>query len=123
MELNELMELVDVTAALQYERLELDRKSKELKKQEDAKKARIAQEMGYLGLTSLSGRSGQTATVKTSIEPMAADWGLIYDYIRQNDALDLLHKRLTASAIKLRWEEGQTIPGIDKYEETKLVIS
>jgi hypothetical protein len=51
-------------------------------------------------------------TLVTSTEPVATEWPKLLDYIRENDALDMLQKRLTASAVKLRWADGQEIPGI-----------
>jgi hypothetical protein len=60
------------------------------------------------------------ATLVTSEEPVATNWPLLLDYIRENDALDLLQKRLTPSAIKARWLDKTEIPGIE--HATKLSI-
>lgn len=48
-----------------------------------------------------------------SMEPMAVNWPHILDYIVEHDAVDLLQKRLTASAVKARFTEGEKIPGIE----------
>lgn len=123
MELKELMALVDMLAGTEADRLALDRRSKELKKIEDDFRATIIKEMQYLGLTSINGHSGRIANTKTSVEPVVVDWPTTLQYIRETGNLDLLHKRLTASAVKLRWADGVMVPGVDQYEETKLVLS
>lgn len=123
MELKELMALVDTVANIDEERLALDRKSKELKKLEDEHKARIMQEMAYLGLTQLNGFSGRIAQVRTSVEPVVTDWHETLQYIRDTGSTDLLQRRLTVSAVKLRWADGLQIPGVDQYEESKLLLA
>jgi hypothetical protein len=122
-ELKDLMLLIDEAATVETERLALDRRSKELKKSEEDYKAKIMQAMNYLGLTTLNGYSGKTATMKHTVEPVVNDWSQTLQYIRETGNLDLLHKRLTASAVKLRWADGISIPGVDQYEETKLTIT
>jgi hypothetical protein len=44
--------------------------------------------------------------------PVVVDWPSTLNWIKENRAVDLLQKRLTESAVKLRWEEGITIPGV-----------
>jgi hypothetical protein len=123
MELKELMSLVDQLNLTEMDRLELDRLSKAKKVIEDDLRARIMKEFDYLGLTALSGVCGRTAHLKTSIEPVVNEWPSLHKYIITTGHLDLLHKRLTASAVKLRWADGIDIPGVDRYEERKLILS
>jgi len=52
-------------------------------------------------------------------EPNVDNWSELIQYIKETGELDLLHKRLTASAVKQRWEEGKTLPGVSsvvKYD-------
>ena len=49
---------------------------------------------------------------RIKIKPVAADWNALYAYIVENDAFDLLHKRITEAAVKLRWDDSVQIPGI-----------
>jgi hypothetical protein len=51
-------------------------------------------------------------TLIESTEPVVNEWPKVLDYIIENDAVDLLQKRLTASAVKKRWDDGVSIPGI-----------
>ena len=123
MELNELMNVIDELSALAIERKELTKKADAFKKQEDDLKARLMQEMNYLGLTTLSGKTGAVANMKRVVEPVVSDWPTLLEHIRSTGSLDLLHRRLTVAAVKLRWADGIALPGVDAYEETKLTIS
>lgn len=123
MDLKELMNLIDVCSSTQLERQELDRKSKQLKKQEDAFKADILQAMQELALTNLNGFSGRTARIESEFVPVATNWEEVYRFIKEHDAFDLLHKRLTVTAVRLRWDDGVEVSGIDRYVETKLVLA
>jgi hypothetical protein len=53
------------------------------------------------------------ARIITTFEPDVQSWPLLLDYIRDNNALDMLQKRVTASAVKARWSEGEIIPGVE----------
>jgi len=115
--------MIDEISALAVERKELTRRADAYKKQEDDLKARLMRDMLLLGLTTLGGTSGATAEMKTVVEPVVSDWPGLLDYIRKTGSLDLLHKRLTVAAVKLRWADGVALPGVEAYEETKLTIS
>lgn len=43
----------------------------------------------------------------------AVDWNAIYQYIDENDAIDLLQKRLTPTAVTDRFNAGEHIPGVE----------
>jgi hypothetical protein len=56
--------------------------------------------------------NGFTAMVTSSEEPFIVNFEDLAEYIRENNAIDLLQKRLTPGAVKLRWKDGLTVPGI-----------
>jgi hypothetical protein len=44
------------------------------------------------------------------------------DYIRETGSLDLLHRRLTESAVSARWAEGVNIPGVSVHTKHDLKL-
>lgn len=52
------------------------------------------------------------AYLKASEEPVVESWPDLLDYIARNQAFDLFQKRVTASAVKLRWKDGVHVNGI-----------
>lgn len=57
------------------------------------------------------------------ITPTVFDWEETLRWIRAEAALDLLQRRLTESAVKLRWDNGVTIPGIMKSVKWGLTVN
>lgn len=51
-----------------------------------------------------------------------ADKLALHQYIYEHNAIDLLQARLTESAVRLRLEDGITVPGIRIEFEDKLII-
>lgn len=123
------MELADLKAtAIRYEetkadRLAADKLSRNLKTKED--------ELAFLMVTHCREHGGAGVDLadvlieyNTMLKPVPEDWDAIHRYIKEFDAIDLVHKRLTESAVQLRWDDGVTIPGVgDKIvEKVKVVI-
>jgi hypothetical protein len=100
-------------------------KQREVDELEVVEKKLKAEIIAALAASSAKAIGGQTVTLtlKTKNKPVARDWSQVYDYIKQHDAFDLLQKRLTETAVSLRWEEGEVIPGIEKFPVDDLSIS
>lgn len=103
-------------------RLEAEKAIKVMKSTELALRIRIKQ---LLDSVSLEAGRGQTATasIQYSTEPTAKDWSAIYAYIRDNDAFDMLQRRLSSTAVKDRWDSGIIIPGIEKFDTWDLSVT
>ena len=54
-------------------------------------------------------------SLTTKIKPIANDWEAVWDWAVANEGSDLFQRRLSDKAVKLRWEDGVNIPGIDEY--------
>lgn len=55
-----------------------------------------------------------TAYKKTGSSTKVADWNVLIDYIKKNDAFDLLVKNVAKEAVKARLDEtGELVPGVD----------
>lgn len=121
MELMELSKLVDDYVEKREERLAADRKANALKKQETHMADRLIQVMRENDTRWCAGHTHRVQ-MNLSSKPVASDWEALYGYMKEHDAMDLVQKRLHESAIALRVEEGEEIPGIEYNEVTKLSI-
>jgi len=117
----ELQEILKAAKSLDQRRLELDRESKKVAAEVDELKAQAIVLMLKEGIDSIS-LAEVTATIQEKEKPFIVDYGLLEEYIVENKAIDLLQKRLTESAVKLRWSDGITIPGVGVITETKLQL-
>jgi hypothetical protein len=55
--------------------------------------------------------------------PICGDWVKLYGHIKKTGDFDLLHKRISATAIKERWMGGKDVPGIEHMEAFDAVAS
>jgi len=117
-----LPDLIDNYIATRDRRLALDKQANDLKEQEEDLKKIIVSKFREGFITAQGAKNG-IVKMKRSLEPVATDWSLIYDYIQDHDAFDLLHKRLTTTAVKARWDDGVSIPGVDSTEIFTLSVS
>ena len=122
MEARELAAKVDEFLGVEAERLALDRKSKDLKKKENELREYLLAFMQREGVPAIGGTLGTVRTEDRQI-PTVRNWEDLYDYILENKAFDLLHRRLTDSAVAARWEDNLEVPGVEKFIVTKLFIS
>lgn len=119
MDIQELDGKIQRLEALIKERAALRKQLKSLDDIASGIEAELIMLMVERGVNSLGGVD-HYFVLDRSVEPELVDWGALSNYIREYDALDLLQKRLTVSAVKLRWADNIVIPGVDKYEKLKL---
>lgn len=96
------------------ERLAKQKETDKLKEEEEALKTAIIACLRGADLKPL-GANASNVTLSTKMKPTVADWPKLYGFIYKHEAIDLLQKRLTESAVQLRWDESIVIPGVDKF--------
>jgi len=62
-----------------------------------------------------------SATVTETVVPKIEDWGAVEQYVLDNDAVYLLHRRVSAGPWKELLDAGDNVPGIVPF--TKKAIS
>jgi hypothetical protein len=115
-------ELVEKFLAVREERLLADKHAADLKTQETELKLQIINELRDRHLTAIGADSGIT-TLTCKKKPQATDWTLIYNFMYEQKAFHLLHKRLTEEAIREYWQEGIPVPGVTEVDIYDLTIS
>ena len=63
-----------------------------------------------------------TVSKLSNVVPSVTDWDALYEFIRENDAMYMLQRRLLASAYRELVEErdGEDIPGVAPFEQVTL---
>ena len=64
-----------------------------------------------------------TLTLDKDDTPMPQDWEALQNHITLTGEFDLLHKRVSVTAIRKRWEEGQEVPGVGHVEKFEAKVS
>lgn len=100
----------------------------EVKERVDAIKAKMTKLEAYLkeqmdaqGLTSFKSDYG-TAFLTTTDFANVADWDAVLGFIRENDAYDMLEKRVSKNAVRAYMEQTKAVPPGVNYG-TKLDVN
>ena len=122
MDLAELGNLADTLHAKRADRLAADKIAAKLKSEEYALQMQLISEMEGNDLSSIGGTE---CIIKRKVHQraVAGNWTEIYQYILEHEAFDLLHKRLTDSAILLRKDDGVDVPGVTLLDYSKITYS
>jgi hypothetical protein len=101
----------DLLYTTREQRLALQKQVDELKALETRLKEFFIDTLPKSQATGVAGKLARVTVVqKTS--PIVEDWEAFYAYVKKNNAFELMQKRLSDTAVKERWEDGKTIPGV-----------
>ena len=70
----------------------------------------IMKTMSDAGITQ-AGSDKASCHMRETQQPAIEDWSQFYDYVAKTNQFELLHKRLSSTAFKERWDAGENIPG------------
>jgi hypothetical protein len=117
-----LLDLVDNYISTRAQRLAADKEAASIKEIEDDLKKTIIAKYREQGLKALGARNG-TVKMNTAMKPKIRDWTELWAHIQETGEFELLHKRLTESAVEERWEAGELVPGVGSEEVVNLSVS
>jgi len=106
-----LSELINKLADLKAQRIELSSKDIELGRQIATLEGDIMHAMNEAGTMKAASDLGHSVSMAKTKHPTITDWDKFYAYVNSTNSFDLLHKRLSSTAFKDRWEAGEEIPG------------
>lgn len=110
--------LMTITAARQV----LTRRAEIEKEQETLVEEKI---FDMFGKSELEGAMGKlaTASIQRVNVPTLKDWNKFSAYVKKNDAFDLLQRRLSSEACRLRWDAKKDIPGVEVFTRVSLKLT
>jgi len=117
-----LPDLVDNYISTRAQRLAKEKEAADIKEIEDDLKIAIMSKYREQGLKALGARNG-TVKMNRTIKPKIRNWDELWAHIRETGEFELLHKRLTESAVEERWENGELVPGVGSEEVFTLSVS
>jgi len=111
---------IDKLFLLRARKRELEDQIKEIEGEYKELHDELLQTCDDVGTTTARG-SLASVTVTESLVPRIEDWGLASEWIMNNDALYLCHRRISSGPWKELLNSGANVPGITPY--TKRAIS
>lgn len=120
--MSKLGEMIDAVHALRAKRIEMQKQVDEVKADEERMKREI---IALLKDAAVEGATGGEANARITkrVVPTVKDWSKLYQYVRDNDAWDMLDKRCNAAAFRARLDDGVEVPGVEAYEVEDLSIT
>lgn len=113
-----------IGAARKALKAEYDAADKELKTQQESLEGVM---LGFLNDSNQDSSTNEFGKFsrKEDLKPSAEDWPTIYDWIKENDAWELLHKRLGKTFVEKYAEEnkGALPPGVKVFREYVLHVA
>lgn len=109
----------DLLYELREKRLELNRAVAALAEKESALQEHIINSLPKSDATGVRGKVAQVSIISKEVGT-ARDWNKIFNYVQKKGAWDLLQHRLNDAAVAARWEEGEKIPGVEKFQVNKV---
>jgi hypothetical protein len=117
-----LPDLINNYISIRAQRLVADKEAATLKETEDDI-GKLIIEKFRAGNISAQGAGNGLIKMAEVVEPVAEDWPQVWGYIEEHQAWELVHKRITVTAVRERWEAGEEIPGIGRMTKYKLSVS
>jgi hypothetical protein len=71
---------------------------------------------------SKAGNDKATCSMRQTLQPAIDDWKVFYDYVAETGQFELLHKRLSSTAFRERWDAGEAIPGTSTSAVWELTV-
>ncbi len=98
---------------------------KEVDKLEGLEKALKDRFINELSTQDASGIAGKQALAKIVVKdvPTMDDDKAFYAHVKKTGDFDLLQRRLSAEAVKLRWQAGKKVPGVGVFHSKSVSIT
>lgn len=106
-----LSEIINKLVEVKAQRTELAKKDEDLGKQIATLERDLMHAMNEAGTMKAASDLGHSVSMSKNKHPTITDWDKFYAYVTTTNSFDLLHKRLSSTAFKDRWEAGEEIPG------------
>mgnify|MGYP001576760948 CR=1 FL=1 len=114
--------IADNYKALDLQRLDLQRQADTIEREQKTLKAQLIEYFQTTETTAVSGTNGHIVSLVKKPQPIAESWPDIQAYIVENNAWELVQRRLSDAAIKERLEQGIEIPGVGIIDTFSLSV-
>jgi hypothetical protein len=112
----------DMYAEVRELRLAMQKVVDEVQEREREIREHIIANLSKSEDTGAAGKRYRAQIVK-KVVPQVADWPALWAHILKTKRFDLLQKRVAERAVKDVWEEGSSVPGVEKFNAIEVSIT
>ena len=102
---------VDLLYTTRQQRLDIQEQVDALKAKETALREHLINTLPKSDATGIAGKLAR-ATIVTKVEPQVEDWDEFFTWVSKTKAWDCLQRRISAPAIRARWEAKKVVKGM-----------
>lgn len=113
---------IDAIGKMKLQLLPLEAKVSAMKKKIDEAENKLLARVQKSKLDGASGKIARAVVDKDEI-PRIDDYEALSKWIKKKDAFDLLQKRISKEAWKLRVDEGIKVPGVSVFNKVSLKVA
>jgi uncharacterized lipoprotein YmbA len=103
-------------------RLLIEKQAEALKSRETQLREHLIANLPKSEATGVAGQVAR-ATIVTKIEPAVEDWDAFYKYVARTKSWDMLQRRISAPAIRARWEAKKVVGGVGTVTVTSVSLN
>lgn len=107
----ELSLKVDAFKSLSDKRKEMQKEVDALYAHEKVLREELVLHLRQQNIGAIGGKLATITLVEKSV-PICDDWDAFWKYVRDHDAPEMMHRRISDKAVKERIEAGEIVPGI-----------
>ncbi|MBU6231493.1 hypothetical protein KGP36_02390 [Patescibacteria group bacterium] len=104
------------------ERYALQKKVTEIEEYESALKEKLIRELPKGEASGVAGRVARVS-VEGKPVPRVEDWDALLEHVRKTRGFDLLQRRVNDAAVRERWDDRKTVPGVAVFNATVVKIN
>lgn len=117
-----LDETIDRMYMLRERKRELEAEIKGINEKLNDYQMQLLQRYKEVGTVTARGKLA-SATKTEQVVPRIDDWSLVEQYVLDNDAVYLLHRRVAAGPWKELMDAGEEVPGIEPFTKTAISLT
>ena len=117
-----LAKLADELFEARERRLALQKQAEEIQSRERELRALLIAEIPLTGATGVAGKLAAVKVAEKQV-PQVSDWPALYAHIKKTGSFELLQRRVSEGAVKDRWAEDESVPGVECVKIVDLSVS
>lgn len=113
---------VDLLYTTRQTRLEIQKQVEALQARETQLREHLISTLPKSDATGIAGKVAR-ATIVTKTEPTVEDWDEFYKWLSKNRAWDCIQRRISAPAIRARWEAHKKVAGVGTVQVVSVSLN
>lgn len=119
-----LGDMVDQLYDMDQQRIALGKEVTALEKKQREMEEYLLNEYKKTELEGAEGKRGKVSLIRETVPTVEPEnWNTVFAYIGKTKSYDMLYKRLNTKAVRERWDAGEEVPSVTRFNKIKFSIT